>query len=144
MNIYLWKNIFILFIFLKLNLQSVKLVVIEPQLGNECCSNFTVLTCRFRMCFLLFGVMGIIWMMEVISWAVGGPDYLWYATDAINTLQGIIIFCIFVLEPRVRDHVRLQLWPKLSEIICNCCNRPAKARVFYKSPQKAAEVVNGV
>ncbi|KAJ9598187.1 hypothetical protein L9F63_011125, partial [Diploptera punctata] len=104
--------------------------------------NFNISTVLFRMCFTLFGVMGINWITEVISWAAGGPDYLWYFTDVINTLQGIIIFGIFVLEPRVRDLVRLQLWPKISEIVCKCRRNQPKAMVLYKSPEKARDIAN--
>ncbi|XP_069704986.1 G-protein coupled receptor Mth2-like [Periplaneta americana] len=91
----------------------------------------------FRMCLTLFGVMGVNWVMEVVSWVAGGPDYIWYFTDVVNTLQGVIIFCIFVLEPRVRDHVRLQLWPRLSEKLCRHGRTP-RLSVLYRSPPAAA------
>ncbi|PSN56483.1 hypothetical protein C0J52_08438, partial [Blattella germanica] len=93
----------------------------------------------FRMCLTLFGVMGINWVMEVVSWFAGGPDYIWYVTDVINTLQGIIIFCIFVLEPRVRDLIRLQLWPKISEMVCQ-----RTPNNVYRSPKKASDFTNNV
>ncbi|XP_075220902.1 G-protein coupled receptor Mth2-like isoform X2 [Lycorma delicatula] len=51
----------------------------------------------------LFAVMGLSWIMELLSWALGGPSVVWFVTDLINTLQGIIIFYIFVFRiPRVR------------------------------------------
>jgi len=40
--------------------------------------------------------------MEVISWAAGGPEYLWYFTDLGNILQGVLIFVIFVWKQKVR------------------------------------------
>jgi hypothetical protein len=46
--------------------------------------------------------MGVNWIMEVISWAAGGPKYLWYITDLGNTLQGVLIFFIFVWKQKVR------------------------------------------
>ncbi|KAK7869811.1 hypothetical protein R5R35_008034 [Gryllus longicercus] len=57
---------------------------------------------RARMCLVLFLAMGISWIMEIISWAVGGPPFVWAVTDAFNVLQGVVIFIIFVMEPRVR------------------------------------------
>nr|CAD7193828.1 unnamed protein product [Timema douglasi] len=72
----------------------------------------------FRLSFSLFFVMGINWIMEVISWAAGGPKHIWYVTDTINTLQGVIIFAIFVLDKRVRELVQRQLWPQISQYLC--------------------------
>ncbi|KAK9504317.1 hypothetical protein O3M35_010680 [Rhynocoris fuscipes] len=57
----------------------------------------------FVQAVLLFLAMGLNWLLEVISWVVGGPPQLWLLTDIINTLQGIIVFYIFVLQdPWVR------------------------------------------
>jgi hypothetical protein len=95
---------------------------------------FTVLP-RFRMCFCLFVVMGINWVMEIVSWFGRGPDYIWYVTDTINTLQGVIIFLIFVLEPRVRSCVWKQWGPKLSQILCR--KQPNHASVIYQRPKDA-------
>jgi G protein-coupled receptor Mth (Methuselah protein) len=45
--------------------------------------------------------MGVNWVMELISWAAGGPEYLWYLTDLGNTLQGVLIFIIFVWKQKI-------------------------------------------
>lgn len=45
--------------------------------------------------------MGLTWMTEIISWASGGPDYYWYATDAINLLRAVFIFIIFCCKRKV-------------------------------------------
>lgn len=47
-------------------------------------------------------VMGVTWVADVISWAVGGPNYLWYVTDLINALQGVFIFIVVGCQPQVR------------------------------------------
>jgi G protein-coupled receptor Mth (Methuselah protein) len=81
--------------------------------------------------------MGINWVMEVVSWAAGGPDYIWYVTDVINTLEGVVIFCIFTLEPRVRDCVCKHWGPKLSKILCHRGNTPSHISVPYSTPEDA-------
>jgi hypothetical protein len=83
----------------------------------EVYTKFTLLP-RFHMCLCLFCVVGVYLVMEIVSWFAGGPYYIWYVTDVINTLQGIIIFLIFVLEPRVRSCVWRQWGPKLTQILC--------------------------
>jgi hypothetical protein len=57
---------------------------------------------RLNLYLKLFIVMGVNWIMEVISWAAGGPEYLWYFTDLGNILQGVLIFVIFVWKQKVR------------------------------------------
>jgi hypothetical protein len=65
--------------------------------------NLTLLfhDCRFNLYLKLFIVMGINWVMELVSWAIGGPGYLWYLTDIGNTLQGVLIFIIFVWKRKI-------------------------------------------
>lgn len=46
-------------------------------------------------------VMGVTWIMDVISWAVGGPQELWYLPDLINCLQGVFIFIVIGCQPQV-------------------------------------------
>lgn len=47
-------------------------------------------------------VMGVTWIADVVSWAVGGPSYLWYMTDLINALQGVLIFIVVGCQPQVK------------------------------------------
>uniref|UniRef100_T1JCW3 G-protein coupled receptors family 2 profile 2 domain-containing protein n=1 Tax=Strigamia maritima TaxID=126957 RepID=T1JCW3_STRMM len=44
-------------------------------------------------------VMGLCWIMELISWAIEGDKEDWYFTDLINALQGLFIFLIYVCKP---------------------------------------------
>lgn len=58
---------------------------------------------RFNLYLKLFIVMGINWSMEIISWLFkSAPQYVWYITDLTNTLQGLIIFIIFVWKDKIR------------------------------------------
>ncbi|XP_043275895.1 G-protein coupled receptor Mth-like [Venturia canescens] len=55
----------------------------------------------FNLYLKLFIVMGINWSMEIISWLFkDSPQYVWYMTDFANTLQGVIIFIIFVWKDK--------------------------------------------
>lgn len=55
-----------------------------------------------RVCMKLVIVMGITWIIDVISWAIGGPHYIWLVTDVINALQGLFIFMVVCIQPQVR------------------------------------------
>ncbi|CAB3236733.1 unnamed protein product [Arctia plantaginis] len=63
----------------------------------------------FRMCCLLSVIMGLSWVLEVVSWAVGAGDSavsVWSVFDLINALQGVFIFAIFVCQQPVRSLVK--------------------------------------
>ena len=48
-------------------------------------------------------VMGVTWIFEVVSYAVGSKNDLWIPTDILNTLQGLVIFLLLVaMRKRVR------------------------------------------
>ncbi|XP_049873704.1 G-protein coupled receptor Mth2-like isoform X3 [Pectinophora gossypiella] len=49
----------------------------------------------------LFAVMGINWLLEVISALYPDADYLWRYTDAYNVLIGLITFIIFVCKRKI-------------------------------------------
>ncbi|XP_026501591.1 probable G-protein coupled receptor Mth-like 1 [Vanessa tameamea] len=52
-----------------------------------------------RVCAKLVVVMGVTWGADVVSWAAGGPEYVWYATDLLNALQGVFIFLVVGCQP---------------------------------------------
>ncbi|XP_043249028.1 G-protein coupled receptor Mth2-like [Colletes gigas] len=57
----------------------------------------------FNLYLKLFIVMGINWSMEIVSWLCNNsPAYIWYLTDLTNTLQGVIIFLIFVWKDKIK------------------------------------------
>lgn len=58
---------------------------------------------RFNLYLKLFIVMGIKWSIKIISWIFESlPSWVWYLTDLINTLQGLIIFIIFVWKEKIK------------------------------------------
>ncbi|KAG8239841.1 hypothetical protein J437_LFUL011467 [Ladona fulva] len=57
---------------------------------------------RFKLYIKLSVVMGLSWVMEIISWLAGGSLCYWIVTDLINTLQGAFIFIIFTCKKKVR------------------------------------------
>lgn len=62
----------------------------------------------------LFIVMGVNWLAEIISWASGsdGSEFLWYVTDIGNSLQGVLIFLIFVCKKRVLNLLNKKFCPQ--------------------------------
>ncbi|GBP93265.1 Probable G-protein coupled receptor Mth-like 1 [Eumeta japonica] len=59
-----------------------------------------------RVCAKLVVVMGVTWAADVVSWAVGGPEYVWYVTDLLNALQGVFIFIVVGCQPQVWASVK--------------------------------------
>lgn len=66
----------------------------------------------FFVCLVLFFLMGLNWMMELISWCLGGDPFDWTAFDLVNALQGVLIFGLFVLRRPIRDFV----WQRIQKI----------------------------
>lgn len=62
-----------------------------------------------RVCLKLVVVMGVTWVADVVSWVAGGPGSLWYFTDAMNALQGVLIFAVVGCQPHVWSAVK-RLW----------------------------------
>ncbi|KAF0310098.1 G-protein coupled receptor Mth2 [Amphibalanus amphitrite] len=56
---------------------------------------------RLKIYVNLFIVMGITWVAEALSVNVGS-EVLWYVSDAVNCLQGVIIFLLFTMRERSR------------------------------------------
>lgn len=75
-----------------------------------------MICCRFMLYLKLFIVMGVNWLTEIISWALGsdGSDgsFLWCMTDIGNSLQGVLIFLIFVCKKRVLKLLNKKLCPR--------------------------------
>ncbi|XP_046824915.1 G-protein coupled receptor Mth2-like isoform X1 [Vespa crabro] len=57
----------------------------------------------FNLYLKLFIVMGITWSTEIISTLWKESDnYIWYVTDVVNTLQGLIIFITLVCKEKIK------------------------------------------
>lgn len=50
----------------------------------------------------LFVVMGVLWLLETISWLIDWNGWLFYLSDVLNAGSGLIIFLLFVLKPKVK------------------------------------------
>ncbi|KAK3932517.1 G-protein coupled receptor Mth2 [Frankliniella fusca] len=57
---------------------------------------------RYHVYLKLFLIMGVNWVAEIISNLFPEPSYLWMLSDVTNSLQGILIFILFVGTGRVR------------------------------------------
>ena len=44
----------------------------------------------------LFILMGGTWLLEVLCWAIEGPEWVWWVPDILNCLRGVLIFFICV------------------------------------------------
>ncbi|XP_049803782.1 probable G-protein coupled receptor Mth-like 1 [Schistocerca nitens] len=64
----------------------------------------------WRVCVKLVVVMGLTWVIDILSWAIGGPAYLWYVTDLANALQGVFIFGVVGCQP--------QVWAAINRMWC--------------------------
>ncbi|XP_060822886.1 G-protein coupled receptor Mth2 isoform X2 [Bombus pascuorum] len=70
---------------------------------------------KFVMNVKLFVVMGISWSTEIVSsllktyTGVQYTDELFYMTDAVNSLQGVLIFVLFVVKRRVHEALKKRL-----------------------------------
>lgn len=47
--------------------------------------------------------MGVTWCMEAISWAIDPGSWIFYLSDMMNTIQGLLIFILFVMKPKVKQ-----------------------------------------
>lgn len=63
---------------------------------------FSSSLCHSFILFLrLFIVMGVTWSMEAISFLISRTSNVFLLTDTCNTIQGVLIFVLFVLKRRV-------------------------------------------
>lgn len=53
---------------------------------------------------MLSMAMGLSWVLEIISWILGGSDWSWIAFDLFNASQGIVIFYIYVWKNPAEIH----------------------------------------
>lgn len=67
------------------------------------CQSFHRTSFRFFLYLRLFIVMGVTWSMEAISWVFPDNQFMFYASDFLNCLQGFIIFILFVWKPKVKN-----------------------------------------
>lgn len=95
-----------------------------------------------RVCLKLVVVMGVTWMADVISWAVGGPSYIWIFTDLINALQGVLIFIVVGCQPQVWSAIK-RLWTsKTGRGTNTTTNGPQHSSSSHGLPSMGESVTN--
>lgn len=96
-----------------------------------------------KVCIKLVIVMGVTWIIDVISWAVGGPHYLWYVTDVINAMQGVLIFIVVGCQPQVWSALK-RLWSSRSgdHRMTGTTNGPQHSISSHGMPSLDASVTN--
>ncbi|KAK4872480.1 hypothetical protein RN001_014509 [Aquatica leii] len=57
----------------------------------------------FRSCVILLTLMSVCWIMEMISFVMNSNEGVWRAIDIINSLQGVLVFIIFVAHRPVKN-----------------------------------------
>lgn len=70
----------------------------------------------FTLYLRLFIVMGVTWSMEGISFLISPESDFFLLTDICNTIQGLLIFVLFVMKRRV-----LRLIKKRFVYVSNTC-----------------------
>lgn len=109
---------------------------------NYLFSNYGHFCCRFNLYLKLFIVMGINWAMELVSFAVGGPKFLWFVTDFGNTLQGLLIFLIFVWKRRILRLLNQKLCPQWNLVSATSTSKGSKVSSGRTSSSNLSKTVN--
>lgn len=93
-------------------------------LENDSQLIYTALSCLFfhflffynsaalgRVCIKLVVVMGITWILDVLSWVHttldGERHAFWIVSDLINALHGVFIFIVVGCQPQVNKYIYL-------------------------------------
>jgi G protein-coupled receptor Mth (Methuselah protein) len=87
---------------------------------------------RFTLYAKLFLLMGVTWIMEVVSWAVGGPESIWYFTDSVNYLRGCLIFWFCVWSKKDMRKVFLETF--------TCCKKSTTQETLDMTSKDASSV----
>ncbi|CAB3376964.1 Hypothetical predicted protein [Cloeon dipterum] len=90
-----------------------KRVLQSPESGKQkICSNQD--NDRFVLFIKLFLLMGCTWLMEIVSWAVGGDESIWYLPDMINNTRGVLVFWFCVWSKKALRHSLLRMLCKFA------------------------------
>ena len=91
-----------------------------------------------KVCLKLVVVMGVTWIVDVISWLVGGPDCWWFVTDLINAVQGVFIFLVVGCQPQVWAACKRFCSPRARGEITNTTNGVQHSSSSQGLPSMAA------
>ncbi|KAL5291457.1 hypothetical protein ACFFRR_010700 [Megaselia abdita] len=109
----------VLFILTSLKIHSVQREMAKITAKDDSRKNLNNEKDRFGLFLRLFIVMGVTWMMEIISYMVGDQSQyakLFYLSDICNAVQGFIIFALFVLKKKVKDLMTKRFSKRLNSI----------------------------
>lgn len=95
-----------------------------------------------RVCLKLVVVMGITWLADIISWAIGGSKYIWIATDCINALQGVLIFIVVGCQPQVWSAIKRFWTSKTGRLINTTTNGPQHSSSSHGLPSMGESITN--
>ncbi|XP_013145251.1 PREDICTED: G-protein coupled receptor Mth2-like isoform X3 [Papilio polytes] len=96
---------------------------------------------RLLLYLKLFTVMGINWILEVVSALYPDAEYIWMFTDAYNLLIGVTVFFIFVCKRKIFHLIKKRAKGKLSRSDCRefSYRTTIPKRITYlKEPQKGS------
>ena len=65
-----------------------------------------------KVCLKLVVVMGVPWILDVLSWLLPSLNFLWYVTDLLNAAQGVFKFMVVGCQPQVRAALKKRLWSR--------------------------------
>ncbi|XP_075155410.1 adhesion G-protein coupled receptor methuselah-like 1 [Haematobia irritans] len=91
-----------------------------------------------KVCLKLVVVMGVTWIVDVLSWIIGGPDSAWFVTDLVNALQGVFIFLVVGCQPQVWAACRRFCCPRSRQEITNTTNGVQHSSSSQGLPSMAA------
>lgn len=90
------------------------------------CLFLNLLYFRLRVYLKLFLLMGANWVTEALSWALPKNQWFFYLTDVTTTLQGVLVFVLFVCRPSVLNDLRTRLG-------FGCLQDPTENNAFHSS-----------
>lgn len=89
---------------------------------------------RFTLYLKLFGLMGVTWVFEIVSYVVGGPASYWYITDIINALRSVFIFALFCLKRKVFALLKSKLFS----------NKPSKFPIHSRKSPSSSKMTSSM
>ncbi|XP_014358498.2 G-protein coupled receptor Mth2 isoform X1 [Papilio machaon] len=97
------------------------------SVGDRAKRRFRVDRAKYVLTGKLWVVMGAGWVSELLSTIVTQPPWLWTIVDLFNELQGVFIFLILVVKPKLYYLIRKRL---------GCSRTPIDTRLEKPDSQK--------
>ncbi|XP_063698159.1 probable G-protein coupled receptor Mth-like 3 [Culicoides brevitarsis] len=108
----------ILFVLTMIHCSKIKMEIARVQrssIKRKRKRMFFVNKAILTMTLKLFTVMGISWIMEILS-TIFPNDNLWWFTDFLNSFLGVFVFGIFILKKRVLNKIAEKIGLKSSDL----------------------------